>query len=654
MTCVAVATSPGLAASPSMRHRDDPRIFGDIRPSHQLANLDDFQGTPKLSPFLSSRIASPSHTPMLPPPSPRVQCSPRTPSSWTSPVGTPRSVCGCGGVSMYSTCSCSIVTSPSSSDVKWRPTALEKRFTLDPQAESKYGSYVEPPSPSPRLGRNSPISRFSPSMPPLLLPPEAPSSRFGGSHSIFKSPRVYPVSRVSITEEFIKVADLERDRFEDSPIGGSEPIFPISTSSVSLDVPTGDVNVAALPTGRPISPPLKRKRPPKLEIPTGVSPMASPFPHVVDLAEEAINEMTVDGPYYGISCKKGRREILEDTHKAVPDLHGDPGQAFFGVFDGHGGRKAADFAAEHLVHKITEAIESSQEGEGSIEAAVRSGYLAADAEFLEQRVSSGASCVTAIVKDGYMVVANAGDCRAVLSRAGTAEALTSDHRAGRDDERQRIESLGGFVDNLTGTWRVQGTLAVSRGLGDMHLKEWISAEPEVQKLRITPDCEFLILASDGLWDAVTNQEAVNTARAFLQSERMNSDVMDLQIPQAMASSSLSKRGDNLVIDNAHESQGMQNMDQKEMGMKTPETQEINCRFQSTTDDEEVDICMGTMDSDMPNVGFPEPPVPSAGPAAACKKLVEMSVQRGCHDDISVMIVDLRHFQRKGGLVAASS
>lgn len=59
-------------------------------------------------------------------------------------------------------------------------------------------------------------------------------------------------------------------------------------------------------------------------------------------------------------------------------------QAFFGVFDGHGGRKAADYAAEHLVLKIADAMESSQEGEGSIEAAVRSGYLAADAEFLQR------------------------------------------------------------------------------------------------------------------------------------------------------------------------------------------------------------------------------------------------------------------------------
>jgi hypothetical protein len=64
---------------------------------------------------------------------------------------------------------------------------------------------------------------------------------------------------------------------------------------------------------------------------------------------------------------------------------------------------------------------------------------------------------------------------------------------------------GGFVDNLTGTWRVQGTLAVSRGIGDLHLKEWISAEPELQKLEVTSDCEFLILASDGLWDTVSSK-----------------------------------------------------------------------------------------------------------------------------------------------------
>ena len=60
----------------------------------------------------------------------------------------------------------------------------------------------------------------------------------------------------------------------------------------------------------------------------------------------------------------------------------------------------------------------------------------------------------------------------------------------------------GYVDCVNGVWRMQGLLAVSRSIGDIHMKELISAEPEMKKLVITPDCEFLILASDGLWEKV--------------------------------------------------------------------------------------------------------------------------------------------------------
>lgn len=55
-----------------------------------------------------------------------------------------------------------------------------------------------------------------------------------------------------------------------------------------------------------------------------------------------------------------------------------------------------------------------------------------------------------------------------------------------------------------GVWRVQGSLAVTRGIGDAHLKRWVIAEPETRAIRIEPQHEFLILASDGLWDTVSN------------------------------------------------------------------------------------------------------------------------------------------------------
>ena len=92
--------------------------------------------------------------------------------------------------------------------------------------------------------------------------------------------------------------------------------------------------------------------------------------------------------------------------------------------------------------------------EDSLEQAVRVGYLTTEREFLKQGVGSGTACVTVLIIDGNLLVSNAGDCRAVISKDGTAEALTCDHRAGREDERQRIENLGGIVDLRHGVWRV--------------------------------------------------------------------------------------------------------------------------------------------------------------------------------------------------------
>lgn len=114
-------------------------------------------------------------------------------------------------------------------------------------------------------------------------------------------------------------------------------------------------------------------------------------------------------------------------------------QAVFGVFDGHGGAKAAEFAAENLDMNIVHEVE--QRGDDNTEEAVKCGYLKTDSEFLKQDLRGGSCCVTALIRKGNLVVSNAGDCRAVVSRGGVAEALTSDHRPSRTDEKDRIEAL---------------------------------------------------------------------------------------------------------------------------------------------------------------------------------------------------------------------
>ena len=117
-------------------------------------------------------------------------------------------------------------------------------------------------------------------------------------------------------------------------------------------------------------------------------------------------------------------------------------------------------------------------------------------------------------------MANAGDCRAVLSRRGGAIEMSRDHRPCCARERMRVESLGGYIDD----GYLNGLLGVTRALGDWHLegmKEMgaegpLIAEPELKLVTLTKDDEFLIIGSDGVWDVFTSQNAVDFARRRLQ------------------------------------------------------------------------------------------------------------------------------------------
>ncbi|KAK4784552.1 hypothetical protein SAY86_018920 [Trapa natans] len=264
---------------------------------------------------------------------------------------------------------------------------------------------------------------------------------------------------------------------------------------------------------------LERKRPPMISVPNGFFVAASdPAPEKLEKEEEEVVE---EGDEYGVYSKRGKkRGRLEDRHSAILDLGEKSDQAFFGVFDGHGGAKAADFSAKNLGKNIME--QTRKRIKLGVEEAVKKGYLETDSDFIKEDVSGGSCCVTALIREGDLIVSNVGDCRAVLSRGGTAEALTTDHKASLERERDRIEKLGGYVDCCHGVWRIQGSLAVSRSIGDKHLKRWVMAEPETKVLKIESDQEFLILASDGLWDKVTNQEAVDTVRSsFTDRDELN-------------------------------------------------------------------------------------------------------------------------------------
>ncbi|MCO5550982.1 hypothetical protein L7F22_004477 [Adiantum nelumboides] len=260
---------------------------------------------------------------------------------------------------------------------------------------------------------------------------------------------------------------------------------------------------------------LERKRPARLAIPESARLASLGKAEQFVLPEQASDTYHHEVDLFAVAAKRGRKDRMEDSYTASTHFQGNSKQAFFGVFDGHGGKHAAEFVAANLGQHVSTALQNQKYGNTCLEAAMLTAYVHTDAEFLSQHLSSGTCAVSVLLKEGEMVVANAGDCKAVLCRDGKAESLSTIHRASNGAERQRVENLGGFVDCYNGTWRLQGTLAVTRAFGDAHLKRWVSAEPATERREITRDCEFLILASDGLWDQMSDQEAVDCARKIL-------------------------------------------------------------------------------------------------------------------------------------------
>ncbi|KAL2895224.1 putative protein phosphatase 2C 27 [Bienertia sinuspersici] len=225
------------------------------------------------------------------------------------------------------------------------------------------------------------------------------------------------------------------------------------------------------------------------------------------------------------SCAEiGPKQYMEDEHVCIdnlleyleaPDDFPSPA-AFYGVFDGHGGTDASSFICSNLLKYITEDAQFPL----SLEKAVKSAFVKADYAFADSSaldISSGTTALTALVFGRTMLIANAGDCRAVLGRRGRAVELSKDHKPNCSSEKNRIERLGGVVYD----GYLNGQLSVARALGDWHMKGPkgssfpLSAEPELQELVLTEDDEFLLLACDGLWDVMSSQCAVTITRREL-------------------------------------------------------------------------------------------------------------------------------------------
>ena len=226
----------------------------------------------------------------------------------------------------------------------------------------------------------------------------------------------------------------------------------------------------------------------------------------------------------GHGCDQGKRHSMEDvaymrTHIRIPERD-TANAAIFAVFDGHGGRRCAEWASELLPERILWRLKDPRCGWRE---AIWDAFAETDAELRKRsdshRDASG-STVLCVVFDGRgrLYVASLGDCRCVLASQHHGYVnLTTDCRADRPDEVARVVEAKGFVANR----RVNGQIAVSRALGDFAFKQppdappAVSWEPDISEVLLRPSDDFLVLGCDGLYDVLTSEEAVDHVRGQL-------------------------------------------------------------------------------------------------------------------------------------------
>lgn len=262
-------------------------------------------------------------------------------------------------------------------------------------------------------------------------------------------------------------------------------------------------------------------------------------------------------PTSGYCDIRGRRRTIEDFHSIrLQSTH-----QFYGVFDGHFGNLASKYAASKLYAELSSRLGNLHDimdkygmsWKSQVFDLVSTSFEVLHQRFLSVAASSpggvmdqsGTTATVLYVADDGIVVGNVGDSRAILSVGASYQEnttvgflqLTVDHVASDPSEQRRIESLGGFVssDNKKDSIaRVNGTLAVSRSIGDATLAPLLSRTPHVvaftrkevlQQCRSPPTASasaldhinntesefpcFIVVASDGLWDVISNQEAVD-------------------------------------------------------------------------------------------------------------------------------------------------
>lgn len=232
---------------------------------------------------------------------------------------------------------------------------------------------------------------------------------------------------------------------------------------------------------------------------------------------------------YGQAChdKKGEDHTMAKVDCQRIPADGASTFAVFGVFDGHNGASAAVFSKENLLRNVMSALPTTTSRDDWLAALPRAlvaGFIKTDIDFQGRGEMSGTTATFVLVDKWTVTVASVGDSRCILDAfGGGVSALSVDHRFEENaEERKRVMDCGGEVCRLSlaggaeiGPLRCwPGGLCLSRSIGDVDVGDFIVPIPHVKQIKLSKAGGRLIIASDGVWDALSCEKAAKCCRGL--------------------------------------------------------------------------------------------------------------------------------------------
>nr|XP_043631675.1 probable protein phosphatase 2C 5 [Erigeron canadensis] len=276
----------------------------------------------------------------------------------------------------------------------------------------------------------------------------------------------------------------------------------------------------------------------------------------INNSPDSVSDSPAAGIRWGSAKLQGPRDEMEDDALIIPPPSTDLGGFLFAaVFDGHAGFSSVNFLREELYKECVNALQGGlllmKKDTLAIKKALQEAFQNADAKLINwleisgEDDESGATATTVFIGNDMLFISHVGDSSAVLSQSGKALELTNSHRPyGRNkvslQEIKRIREAGGWISD----GRICGDISVSRAFGDIRFKtkknemldkgvaegRWskkfvsrikfvgdlVIATPDIYQIALGSDAEFVLLATDGLWDYIKSSDAVKFVRNQLR------------------------------------------------------------------------------------------------------------------------------------------